>query len=149
MDTHESSVAKHQPRLCSGTVSERALRTILVAVAALHLALAIWLFFSPHSFFKTIGPFGPYNRHYERDVATFYLALGAGAAVATRRASWRVPVLAILTLQYIVHAVNHVIDVNRSHNAWAGPFDVVTLGLGGLQLAGFLWLLRRREEPAA
>lgn len=48
-------------------------------------------------------------------------------------------------LQYVVHTVNHGIDAGDANNSWAGPVDVVSLGLGTVQFAALLWLLQRRE----
>ena len=127
------------------TVSERTLRIVFYGLAGINLGLAIWLFFFPHSFYTTLGAFGPYSRHYERDVATFYLAFALGAWVATRRPSWRVPVVAMTALQYGIHAINHAIDVNSARNSWAGPFDLASIGVTAL-LAALLWLLLRRES---
>jgi hypothetical protein len=126
--------------------SEGILRLFFALISVIHLGLGIWLFASPHSFFTTIGAFGPYNRHYERDVATFYLALGVAGWIAASRASWRVPVLAILTIQYVLHSINHAFDVDRAHNSWAGTFDVVTLSLTAIQFAVLLWLVTRRQR---
>ena len=126
--------------------SERVIRLFFLSLALLHLGLGAWLFFSPHSFFRTIGAFETYNRHYERDIATFYFAFALGAWLAASRASWRVPVLSITTLQYALHSVNHGIDVDRANNSWAGPFDVISLTLATLQFAALLWLLVRHED---
>jgi hypothetical protein len=101
------------------------------------------MFASPHSFFETIGAFQSYNRHYERDTASFYLAFGLGSWIAAHRPGWRVPVLAITTLQYAVHSVNHAIDVGRGNNSWAGPVDLVSLSLATIQFAALLWLITR------
>jgi hypothetical protein len=131
--------------------SEGILRLFFAGTALLHLGLGIWLFASPHSFFTTIGAFGPYSRHYERDVATFYLALGVAGWIAASRAGWRVPVLGVLTIQYVLHSINHALDVDRAHNSWAGPFDVVALSLTAIQFVVLLLLLiqRPRGEGAA
>jgi len=126
-------------------MSERTLRVVFLSLAAFNLGLGAWLFFFPRSFYTTIGAFGAYNRHYERDVATFYFAFALGAWVAALRPSWRVPMLAITTVQFLVHTINHRIDAGDSNNSWAGPVDVVALGLATVQLAALLWLLRRRE----
>ncbi len=123
-------------------MSERTLRIAFLGLAAVNLGLAIWLFFFPHSFYTTIGAFDAYNRHYERDVSTFYVAFALGALGAVRYRLWRVPVLAMTTIQYLTHTINHGIDVNDANNSWAGPFDLVTLALGTIQFAGLLWLLR-------
>ncbi len=130
-------------------MSERGLRIVFLGLAAINLSLAMWLFFFPHSFYTTIGDFGAYNRHYERDVATFYVAFALGAFAAARYPSWRVPVLAMTTIQYLTHTINHGIDVSDANNSWAGPFDLATLGLGTIQFAGVLWFLRRRMSAEA
>lgn len=129
--------------------SEGVLRFFFASVAVVHVGLGIWLFASPHSFFRTIGAFDTYNRHYERDVATFYLALGAGGWIAATRAAWRVPVLTVLTIQYVLHSINHAIDVDRARNSWAGPFDVASLSLAAVQFAVLLWLLVQRSQAEA
>ena len=129
-------------------VSERFLRLVFGTLAVVHLALGVWMFAWPHSFFTTIGAFDAYNRHYLRDTATFYFAFALGAGIAARRPSWRVPVLAITTLQYAIHTLNHAIDVNQANNAWAGIFDLVSLGLATIQMAVLLILLVRKRPRA-
>ena len=57
--------------------------------------------------------------------------------------------LAITTIQYALHTINHGIDVDRAHNSWAGLFDVVSLALGSIQFAALLWLLVGRERAEA
>jgi hypothetical protein len=130
-------------------MSERTLRIAFAGLAVVNLALGIWLFFLPHSFYTTIGAFDVYNRHYERDTATFYFAFALGAAIAARRPSWRVPVLAMTTTQYLIHTINHGIDVNDANNSWAGPFDLASLALATIQFAALLRLLVRGEGAQA
>ena len=48
----------------------------------------------PHGFYTAVGPFGVFNGHYIRDVASFYGAIGIGLRCRHRALSWRVPVLA-------------------------------------------------------
>jgi hypothetical protein len=69
--------------------------------------------------------------------------------MAASRPGWRVPVLAITTLQYAIHTVNHGIDVNHANNAWAGPFDLISLALATCQFGVLLWLLARRGTAAS
>ena len=131
-------------------VSPRSLRaevltTAMVVLAAFHLALAIFMAFAPHAFYKAIGPFGASNDHYVRDVATFYGALGAGFAIAVRRASWRVPLLAITTIQLALHSANHLLDIGDAHPAWTGYFDFFSLAATTLLVA---WLLALALEQA-
>jgi hypothetical protein len=128
-----------------------ALRAGLVAFAIYHLALAGFMALAPHTFYTAIGPFGARNDHYVRDVASYSAALGVGFAVAVRHASWRVPVLALATVQFALHSLNHLLDIGDAHPAWNGYFDFFSL-LGATLL--LLWLLRlaraqRRLSPAA
>ncbi len=121
--------------------------TVGVAVFAVyHLALGLFMAIAPHAFFTAIGPFGARNDHYVRDVATYNLALGAGFAVAIGRASWRVPVLAIATIQFALHSVNHLIDIGKAHPTWTGYFDFFSLAAATALLA---WLWRRAALEAA
>ncbi len=81
-------------------------------------------------------------------MATFYLALAVVGWIAASQVSWRIPVLAVLTIQYVLHSINHALDVDRAHNSWAGPFDVVSLGLAAIQFVVLLWLLLQRHRGA-
>lgn len=107
--------------------------------AVLHIGLGLFMAVSPHGFYTAVGPFEAFNQHYIRDVSTFYAALGFGLAVAWRRPSWRVPALAMTTVQYALHSVNHLLDIGKAHPAWIGYFDFFSLAAATLLLA---WLLR-------
>jgi hypothetical protein len=99
-----------------------------IAIAgAYHLLLAAYMAFDPGSFFHRIGPFGTRNDHYLRDVATFYAALGVVLLVAAWRPRWRVPALTFVVVQYGLHLINHIKDVNAAHPHSKGVFDVVSL----------------------
>ena len=117
----------------------------VAAFGAVELALAIWMVAAPRSFFTSIGPFSGYNPHYIRDVATFEAALAVGLLIAAREPSWRVPVLAVTLVQFALHSVNHLVDINTSHPAWAGYFDFFALAAATLQLA---WLLAAARAQA-
>lgn len=113
--------------------------------AVVQLGLALLMAASPHDFYTAVGPFGAYNSHYIRDLSTFYAATGIGLLVAIRHTSWRVPMLALMTFQYGLHSVNHLIDIGRAHPAWNGYFDFVSLAAAALLLA---WLWRRAAREA-
>lgn len=123
-----------------------ALRAGLVVFAAYHLGLALVMALFPHAFFTTIGPFDAYNSHYIRDTATFEAALGFGFLVAIRRPGWRVPVLAITTVQFGLHAINHLFDAHIASPPGTGWFDFASLALATVALA---WLWRRAAHEAA
>ena len=132
--------------------SARSARTVDVVglgigmFAAVDLALAVFMTVAPHAFFKAIGPFGAFNAHYSRDVATFEGALGIGLALALRRPGWRVPMLAVSAAQYALHSANHLLDIDRAHPAWTGYFDFASLFSATLAL---LWLLRLAANEQA
>jgi hypothetical protein len=110
----------------------------LGAFAVYHLALALFMALAPHAFYVDVGPFGVANDHYIRDVATYNAALAFAFAVAVRRPSWRVPVLALTTVQFALHSVNHLVDIGKAHPAWAGYFDFFSLAVLTVLLA-WLW----------
>src|SRR3954471_12939485 len=101
---------------------------------------------SPSVFFDAIGPFGTRNNHYMRDLATFYIALGAAGLVAVRRPSWRVPVLALATLEFALHGLNHLLDVNEAHPHATGPATLAAVAGGGLVIGWMLWLAVRETR---
>jgi hypothetical protein len=111
----------------------------IAAFAVIHLALALFMAVAPHAFYTAVGPFGARNDHYVRDVATYEAAVGAALAIAVWRPSWRVPVLALTTIQYALHSINHLIDIGKAHPTWNGYSDFFSLAAGTLLLA---WLLR-------
>lgn len=116
------------------------MRILLVLFGLAQVALGTVLWFAPGEFYEEIGPYGPRNDHYMGDLATFYLALGAGALVAVRRVSWRVPVLAVALAQYALHTINHVLDVNEPDPSWLGPANIAAVAVGGVVVA---WMVRR------
>jgi hypothetical protein len=131
-------------------VNEARLRTILLVLAVYHLLLGALMFFAPGAFYDTLGKFPPENHHYIKDVSTFYIALGVVFFVSVRRRSWRTPVLAFSALEYGLHAINHLVDVNEATSDLTGWFDFFALaGIALLlaALASFAWRVHP-EEPA-
>ena len=124
----------------------RFMRILLIAFALGQLLLGLLLWLAPGFFYDEIGPYPPRNDHYMADIATFYLALGAVALVAVRRASWRVPVLTLAFVQYALHSLNHLIDIGESDPSWLGPANFASLLLTALLLG---WMLRHESEVAS
>lgn len=112
----------------------------IATFAAIQLGLALLMAANPHRFYTAVGPFGAFNGHYIRDLATFYAATGVGLLLAIRRPSWRVPMLALMMIQYALHSVNHLIDIGNAHPEWNGYFDFVSLAAATVLLA---WLWRK------
>jgi uncharacterized membrane protein len=121
------------------------MKLLLALFGAAQVVLGLLLWITPGFFFDEIGPYGVRNDHYLGDLATWYLALGALALVAVRRAAWRLPVLTLAFIQYALHSVNHLIDVGDAHPKWLGPANFVSLALTTLLLA---WMLNSEREPA-
>jgi hypothetical protein len=110
----------------------------IAAFAVIELLLAVFTAVSPHAFYTAIGPFGAFNAHYLRDVASFEGAMGIALLVAVLRPSWRVPVLALTTVQFALHSLNHLIDIGKAHPRWTGYFDFLSLAAATVLLA-WLW----------
>jgi hypothetical protein len=110
----------------------------IAAFAAVELSLAVFMAVSPHAFYTAIGPFGAFNGHYLRDVASFEAAIGLALLAALHRPSWRVPVLALTTVQFALHSANHLLDIGKAHPRWTGYFDFFSLAAATVLLAR-LW----------
>ena len=129
-----------------GTTSSGALPVLLVVFGGVQLALGLLMAAAPGTFFEEIGPYPPQNDHYIRDVATFYLALGAVSLIAAKRPSWRVPVLCFALIQYLLHAVNHLVDVGDAETEALGPVNLVSIALTAALLGWMLTTALREEE---
>jgi predicted anti-sigma-YlaC factor YlaD len=123
-------------------------RALLVLIALSQIGLAAWMAISPSSFFDTIAGFGARNDHYIRDAATFPFAIGVGLLAAAWRPAWRVPVLSVAAVWYCVHAVNHLIDINKADPSSVGPLDFASLLLTGLALAYLAYLAAKADLTA-
>ena len=104
------------------------MRQALLLLAAVQLVLGAFLAIAPGTFVDKVAPYGSgAEDHFLRDIATFYLAIGAALLMAIGRPSWRVPVLFLVAAQYALHTLNHLIDVGGSDPGWLGPFNFVSL----------------------
>jgi hypothetical protein len=117
----------------------RSLPPLLLGFAVGQIVLGLLLWLAPGTFFEEIGPYGTRNDHYMGDLATFYLALGAGSLVAVVRSGWRVPVLAVGFIQYVLHSFNHLIDVGDADPGWLGPANLIALAATAALLG---WMLK-------
>jgi hypothetical protein len=125
-----------------------ALRSGLLGLAGVQLITGLLLAFAPGAFYDAIADFGPRNEHDLRDMAAFYLASAVVLGVAARRPSWRAPALALVGLQFALHAINHLVDIGDADPSWVGPFDAVTLAAGTL-LVVLLYRAAARDDQEA
>jgi hypothetical protein len=122
------------------------MRPALLAFAAASLAQGLILALAPGAFYDAIANFGARNDHDLRDMAAFYLAAAPALAIAANRASWRAPVLALVALQYAIHALNHLLDVGDADPSWVGPFDAAALIAAAIVLGLLLRAALRDED---
>jgi hypothetical protein len=135
-------------RSASGAARHTALHAGLLAVAGIQLVTGLALALTPHAFYDAIADFGPRNEHDLRDMAAFYLASAVVLAVAAGRPSWRAPALAMVGLQFGLHALNHLLDVGDADPSWIGPFDLLSLVAGTLLIVA-LYRTADRDDVQA
>jgi len=120
-------------------------RVDIVAVGLILIGLelvgvSLLMIVAPDVFFRDVAPIGVQNDHYILDGATFQLSFGIGALLAARTRAWRVPVLALLTFQSVLHTLNHLKDIDNATPRWLGVANFVGLAV----LVLLLGLLLRR-----
>jgi hypothetical protein len=130
-------------------MNEPRLRAILLALAVYHLLLGAFMFLAPGAFYDTLGKFAPKNTHYVKDVATFYLAMGVVFFISVRRRSWRTPILLLTTIEYGLHALNHLVDVDKASTSLVGWFDFFALSAIFLFLAALTSVAWRISPESA
>lgn len=124
-------------------MTERALKAVLVVVAAYHVVTGTLALVAPGTFFEEIGNYGVENSHYVGDVGTFVLAFGVAVGIAVVRPSWRAPVLWLGALWYGLHAVNHAFDTGEARSEGRGWADTFLIALGAFAA---VWLARVSER---
>lgn len=133
----------------SGTEAPSVVTVGIATFAAIQLGLALFMAAAPHAFYTDVGPFGTFNGHYIRDVASFYGAIGVGLLLSLSRPSWRVPMLAVTTIQYALHSLNHLLDIGKAHPLWEGYFDFFALAAATVLLARLWHTAARETAPPA
>lgn len=121
-------------------------RVGLVAFGLYLVAIALFAVIAPAAFFDELGRFGPRNDHYIHDVAAFQAAVGLLMLAAVRRPTWRVPALAVASLQFGLHAASHAADLPDAEPRWVGVLELIGLALG---TAALVWLLVRANRSLA
>jgi hypothetical protein len=124
-------------------IGERALRAILVFIAAYHIVTGMIALIAPDTFFEQIGHYGIENSHYIGDVGAFLLAFGVAVGIAVVRPSWRAPLLWLGAAWYGFHALNHAFDTGEAKSEARGWSDTALLLFGGVASA---WLARVSER---
>ena len=124
-------------------MTERALKAVLVLVAAYHVVTGAMALVAPDTFFEEIGRYGVENSHYVGDVGAFVLAFGVALGIAVVKPAWRAPLLWLGALWYGFHAINHAFDTGEARSEGRGWADTLLIAFGALASA---WLARVSER---
>jgi hypothetical protein len=98
----------------------------LHGLAAINLANGVWMLWDPALWYTElpagVPDFGPYNEHFVRDIGAVFLTLAVALAWAAQRERYRLPLVAVTCLFYVLHAGGHVFDTARgfveAHHWW-------------------------------
>jgi hypothetical protein len=124
-------------------IGEKALRAILLLVAAFHVVTGLLALVAPDTFFDEIGAYSLENSHYVGDVGAFTLAFGVAIGIAVVRPAWRAPLLWLGALWYGFHAINHAFDTDEARSEARGWGDTVSIAFGSV---ASIWLARVSEK---
>ena len=131
--------------------SER--RYVLVWAARIFGLLAIvfgvWALAAPASFFRNVGTYGPYNRHFIHDVGAFQIGIGASLLVGA--AGWDGLLVGLFgfAVGSVFHEVSHVMDRHIGGSS-TDPIGLGVLAAISVAIAVFAWWSRpaRRHDLA-
>ena len=116
---------------------------VLAGIGAYLVGLSLVMLVAPGTFFSEVGPFGVRNDHYIRDAASFQLALGILALLAAAWREVRPAAVIVIGLQFFLHALNHLIDIDEADPRWVGAADFLGLAGGCVVLGWLFWRVRR------
>ncbi|HWC14213.1 MAG TPA: hypothetical protein VG929_06430 [Actinomycetota bacterium] len=123
-------------------MTKQLVNLVVIAVGVFNVAVGVWAFIAPRSFFDTVAPFPPFNEHLFHDLGAFQGALGVTLLIAL----WVRDGLMIAMLGNmvgaIVHFVSHLIDSDLGGR----PTDPVATGFVAAALVFALLVYRRRAE---
>lgn len=117
----------------------------LALTGVFQTASGVWLLAAPGSFYDAVATYAPRNDHFLRDVGTWNVGLGLAALVAAREPRWRAPMLAILAVQFALHAVSHLIDIDGAEPSSLGVSNFVLLALATVVLGALA--VREHRRP--
>jgi hypothetical protein len=86
----------------------------LAIFAAGNLANAGWMLADPAGWYENlpaaVPDTGPLNTHFVRDIGSAFAVMGAALLLAALRPALRAPMLGVVSLFYVMHALVHVTD---------------------------------------
>ncbi|CRK61769.1 hypothetical protein [Alloactinosynnema sp. L-07] len=121
----------------------RLVKVITAFGAAVFLALGVWAFAAPRSFYDVVATYPPYNLHLFHDAGAFQIGIGAALLAAL---VWRDALsvaLAGVTAGAVVHAVSHILD----RDLGGRPSDPAFLSALAVLFAAGLAVRLRASRP--
>lgn len=92
---------------------------VLLAIAVVAIPASFWMLLSPYSWYRSfpgqIPDFGDFNAHFIRDLGSLYLTWAVACIWAAWSSAVRLPIVAIATLWFCLHAFVHVFDTLAGH----------------------------------
>ena len=113
---------------------------IIFMAGLFYMLVGLSMLFWPGWFYKTIGHFPPFNRHYIGDLGAFTLPLGLGLLLAARVPFQHRLLLWAVGSANLLHGLNHVYDSlagQMSLTHWLA--DTIPLLLGAVIFLIAIW----------
>jgi hypothetical protein len=88
----------------------RAVQLVAGLAGILILALGVWAFVDPRSFYDQLAVWPPYNKHFLHDVGAFQMGLGATLLAALFVRDSLLVALSGVGFGAVMHAIAHAID---------------------------------------
>ena len=126
-------------------------RILYLIFALIALINGVWMLAAPESWYNglpaAVPDTGPYNGHFIRDLGVVFLLIAAGFAWCSWRLERSRPVLIVITLFYVGHAIVHLLDLltgRLPHSHWS--IDTPAVFLPALILIVLIFLPQPKPQ---
>lgn len=123
-------------------MAEKAVRVVAWIGVAFFLAFGLWAFFAPHSFFKQVAVFPPYNEHFLHDAGAFQLGFAVALLLGLLGWDGLGTALGGAGVGGVFHTLAHLMD----HDLGGKNTDPVGLGLLAVAMLWAAWVKRPSRE---
>jgi hypothetical protein len=110
------------------------LRLLFFIFGVLSLFNGVWMLFAPQSWYNDlpagVPDTGPYNGHFIRDLGLVFVLIAGGFFWMVYRIHQSRPILLLITIFFVGHAILHVLDLLSSrlpHSHWTMDTPAVFL----------------------
>jgi hypothetical protein len=117
---------------------ERFPRVVAALAGVFLIALGLWAFLDPRSFFEQLATWPPYNEHFLHDLGAFQVGLGAVLVLAVTSRDVLFVALGGVGIGGAIHALSHVIDSGEGGR----DSDPIIFGILALILLAAAWSRR-------